>query len=46
MGIRMTTHPLEIPVNHVAGVEVIEAIGDTGQLGGASALPDGREEEH
>jgi len=28
--IQTTTHPLEIPVDHVAGVKIIEAISDTG----------------
>ena len=31
-GVRPTTHPLKVPVNHITGVEVTEALGDVRQL--------------
>ena len=34
VGCQTTTYPLEVPVDHAAGVEVIEAISNAGQLGG------------
>jgi hypothetical protein len=32
MKLRITTYSLEVPMDNIAGVEVVEALGDTEQL--------------